>query len=81
MAELTDREMTDEQLREHVRARYSDAALRMADRDAEAGCGCGCDSGETAETCCTDRAGAVVFGGELYADEDTVGATDDAVAA
>jgi arsenite methyltransferase len=74
-------EMTDTELREHVRARYSDAALRMADRDATAGCGCGCDSEETAETCCTDASGTVVFGGELYADADTTGATDDAVAA
>jgi arsenite methyltransferase len=81
MAEMTDREMTDAQLREHVRARYSDAALRMADREVTAGCGCGCTSGETAETCCTDQAGTVVFGADLYADEDTIGATDDAVAA
>jgi arsenite methyltransferase len=74
-------EMTDTELREHVRARYSDAALRMADRDATAGCGCGCETEDTAETCCTDQAGTVVFGGELYADHDTSGATDAAVAA
>ncbi len=37
MAELSDRE-----LRERVRARYSDAALRMADTGGDAGCGCGC---------------------------------------
>src|ERR671937_778452 len=49
-------------LREHVRARYSDAALRMADRDATVGCGCGCDSEDTAETCCTATAGEDVFG-------------------
>jgi len=74
-------EMTDTELRDHVRARYSDAALRMADRNATAGCGCGCDDHDTAETCCTDAAGTVVFGGELYAEHDTIGATDDAVAA
>jgi arsenite methyltransferase len=74
-------ELTDTELREHVRERYSDAALRMADRDATAGCGCGCDSEDTAETCCTDRAGTVVFGGELYDAHDTIGATDAAVAA
>jgi arsenite methyltransferase len=87
MAELSDadpvadREMTDEELREHVRARYSDAALRMSFRDATAGCGCGCDTQETPETCCTDEADTAVFGGELYADHDTTGATDAAVAA
>jgi arsenite methyltransferase len=81
MAELTDRVMTDEELREHVRARYSDAALRMAFRDATAGCGCGCDTAETAETCCTDKADTAVFGAELYAEHDTIGATDAAVAA
>src|SRR3954467_2476117 len=74
-------ELSDTELREHVRARYSDAALRMADRDATAGCGCGCETEDTAETCCTDSAGAVVFGGELYDDHDTIGATDAAVAA
>jgi arsenite methyltransferase len=73
--------LTDTELREHVRARYSDAALRMADRDATAGCGCGCDTGDTAETCCTDTAGTVAFGADLYAEHDTTGATDDAVAA
>jgi arsenite methyltransferase len=74
-------EMTDTELREHVRARYSDAALRMSFRDATAGCGCGCDTAETSETCCTDRAGTAVFGAELYDDHDTIGATDSAVAA
>jgi arsenite methyltransferase len=74
-------ELTDTELREHVRARYSDAALRMADRDATAGCGCGCDSEDTPETCCTDKAGTAVFGAELYDDHDTIGATDAAVAA
>jgi arsenite methyltransferase len=74
-------ELSDTELREHVRARYSDAALRMADRDATAGCGCGCDADDTAETCCTDAAGSVVFGAELYDDHDTIGATDAAVAA
>jgi arsenite methyltransferase len=81
MAELSDRELTDEQLREHVRARYSDAALRMSFRDATAGCGCGCDTEDTAETCCTDNAGTAVFGAELYDEHDTIGATDSAVAA
>jgi arsenite methyltransferase len=81
MAELSGREMTDTELREHVRARYSDAALRMSFRDATAGCGCGCDTEETAETCCTDKAGTTVFGAELYEDHDTIGATDAAVAA
>jgi arsenite methyltransferase len=74
-------ELTDTELREHVRARYSDAALRMADRDATAGCGCGCDTEDTPETCCTDKAGTTVFGAELYDDHDTIGATDSAVAA
>jgi SAM-dependent methyltransferase len=74
-------ELTDHELREHVRARYSEAALRMADRDATAGCGCGCDSQDTPETCCTDSAGREVFGAELYDDHDTIGATDAAVAA
>ncbi len=81
MAELTDHQMTDDELREHVRARYSDAALRMSFRDATAGCGCGCETEDTAETCCTDTAGTAVFGAELYDDEDTIGATDAAVAA
>jgi arsenite methyltransferase len=74
-------ELSDTELREHVRARYSDVALRMADRDATAGCGCGCDSDASSDVCCTDAAGEVVFGGELYDDHDTTGATDDAVAA
>jgi len=70
-------ELTDTELREHVRERYSDAALRMADRDATAGCGCGCETADASETCCTDA----VFGAELYDDHDTIGATDAAVAA
>jgi arsenite methyltransferase len=75
-------ELTDIGLREHVRARYSDAALRMADRDATAGCGCGCASHETSEVaCCSDVAEAPVFGPELYDEHDTIGATDDAIAA
>ena len=45
-------ELTDHELREHVRARYSDAALRMADRDATAGCGCGCETRIGADACC-----------------------------
>jgi arsenite methyltransferase len=71
-------DLSDTKLREHVRARYSEAALRMADRDASAGCGCGCETSAT--DCCSDRTEAV-FGGELYDDHDTIGATDDAVAA
>jgi arsenite methyltransferase len=74
-------ELTDTELREHVRERYSDAALRMADRDATAGCGCGCESGDTADTCCTTPADEEVFGAALYDEQDTIGATDDAVAA
>ena len=73
-------ELTDAELREHVRARYSEAALRMADRDATDGCGCGCSSAPSATDCCSDR-DEPVFGGELYADADVTGATDDAVAA
>ncbi|HEX6391785.1 MAG TPA: arsenite methyltransferase [Solirubrobacteraceae bacterium] len=72
MADLTDRE-----LREHVRAKYSDAALRMAERDATAGCGCGCES--DASSCCSDD--APVFGSGLYSGADTSGATDTAVTA
>jgi arsenite methyltransferase len=70
-------ELTDTELREHVRARYSDAALRIADRDATAGCGCGCETTETAEACCVDA----VFGGDLYAGQDTAGAPTAAVSA
>jgi SAM-dependent methyltransferase len=73
-------ELTDLELREHVRARYSDAALRMADRDASAGCGCGCDDGES--SCCTDAAAPDdAFGTALYSAADTDGATDGALAA
>jgi SAM-dependent methyltransferase len=71
-------ELTDTELREHVRARYTDAALRMADRDATAGCGCGCDDAES--ECCTDKPSAV-FGADLYADADTSGAPAAAVEA
>jgi arsenite methyltransferase len=74
-------ELSDIELREHVRARYSDAALRMADRDATAGCGCGCESENAGEACCTDEAATAVFGGELYEGQETIGATDAAVAA
>jgi arsenite methyltransferase len=75
-------EMTDAELREHVRVKYSEAALRVADRDATAGCGCGCASHATPETtCCSGVAEAAVFGGELYAPHDTIGATDDAIGA
>jgi arsenite methyltransferase len=74
-------ELTDHELREHVRARYSDAALRMADRDATAGCGCGCETNDTADACCTDAPSAAVFGAELYDGQDTSGAPEAAVAA
>jgi SAM-dependent methyltransferase len=53
-------QLTDTDLREHVRSRYSEAALRMADTAPDAGCGCG---------------------GGLYANADTEGAPDSAVAA
>ena len=82
-------ELTDQDLREHVRVKYSEAALRMADRDAAAGCGCGCETTTAAEgaaaegECCTaspaDTTG--VFGSGLYAGADTDGATDAAVSA
>jgi hypothetical protein len=61
-------ELTDAELRERVRERYSNAALRMADRDATAGCGCGCQTTDDASdgACCTtDAAGTEVFGGAL----------------
>jgi arsenite methyltransferase len=75
-------ELTDHELRERVRERYSDAALRMADRDATAGCGCGCDTTADEGACCTtDASGAEVFGGTLYAATDADGAPDAAVAA
>jgi SAM-dependent methyltransferase len=77
-------DLTDHDLREHVRARYSEAALRMADRDATAGCGCGCDTTTGAETECCSTAPADatgVFGSDLYAAADTDGATDAAVSA
>jgi arsenite methyltransferase len=70
-------ELTDHELREHVRSRYSDAALRMADRDATAGCGCGCETTDASQTCCTDA----VFGAELYDGADTSGAPSGAVGA
>jgi arsenite methyltransferase len=73
-------ELTDHELREHVRAKYSDAALRMADRDATAGCGCGCETADATDGCCTGPADAI-FGGELYDREDAAGAPDTAVAA
>jgi arsenite methyltransferase len=75
-------ELTDHELREHVRARYSGAALRMADRDATAGCGCGCGTPDAtdADACCTGDAEAV-FGGDLYAGQDTTGAPAEALTA
>jgi arsenite methyltransferase len=75
-------ELTDYELRERVRERYSDAALRMADRDATAGCGCGCETTADAGPCCaTDAGGAEVFGAKLYAGTDADGAPEAAVAA
>src|SRR5450432_1155621 len=75
-------DLTDHELRERARARYTDAALRMADRDATTGCGCGCDTtGATGECCATPAEGTDVFGAGLYAATDTTGATDAAVAA
>jgi arsenite methyltransferase len=77
-------ELTDHELRQHVRARYSDAALRMADRDATAGCGCGCETSnvaDAADACCTDAPADAVFGADLYAGQDTGGAPQAAVAA
>jgi SAM-dependent methyltransferase len=72
MADVTDRD-----LREHVRARYSDAALRMADRDATAGCGCGCETADSSQACC----GEPVFGADLYDAEQASGAPAQAVTA
>jgi arsenite methyltransferase len=74
-------DLTDHELREHVRARYPDAALRMADRDATSGCGCGCASASDADACCADAPADEVFGADLYAGQDTVGAPQAAVAA
>jgi arsenite methyltransferase len=74
-------DLTDHELREHVRARYSDAALRMADRDATAGCGCGCETTADADGCCSHASTDAAFGAELYDDQDTGGATQAAVAA
>jgi arsenite methyltransferase len=74
-------ELTDHDLREHVRARYSDAALRMGDRDPTAGCGCGCETTDAADPCCADSPTEAVFGSELYQAEDAVGAPDSAVTA
>jgi arsenite methyltransferase len=74
-------DLTDHDLREHVRARYSDAALRMADRDATAGCGCGCETSDSADACCTDAAAEAVFGADLYDAEQASGAPAQAVSA
>src|SRR5512132_4471661 len=60
------RELSDHELREHVRTRYSDAALRMAERDATAGCGCGCATTEAPDACCTTSDGDTRFGTGLY---------------
>jgi len=74
-------ELTDHELREHVRARYTDAALRMADRDATAGCGCGCETTDSADACCSDAATDGVFGAGLYGAEEAGGAPAAAVTA
>jgi arsenite methyltransferase len=74
-------DLTDTDLRERVRARYSEAALRMADRDATAGCGCGCETTDAADTCCTDTPSAAIFGADLYEGQDTTGAPEAAVSA
>jgi arsenite methyltransferase len=74
-------DLTDHELREHVRARYSDAALRMADRDATAGCGCGCATTDGTDDCCTDAPAEAAFGADLYERQATEGAPQAAVAA
>ena len=74
-------ELTDHELREHVRARYTDAALRMADRDATAGCGCGCETTDSADACCSDAPTDAVFGADLYDTEEASGAPAAAVTA
>jgi arsenite methyltransferase len=74
-------DLTDHELREQVRERYTDAALRMADRDATAGCGCGCETTATADGCCTDASAEAVFGADLYDAEQASGAPPQAVTA
>jgi arsenite methyltransferase len=74
-------DLTDHELREQVRERYTDAALRMADRDATAGCGCGCETTATADGCCTDAPAEAVFGADLYDTEQASGAPAQAVTA
>jgi arsenite methyltransferase len=74
-------ELTDHELREHVRARYTDAALRMGDRDPTAGCGCGCETTDSADACCTDAPTDAVFGADLYDAEEANGAPAAAVTA
>jgi arsenite methyltransferase len=74
-------DLTDHELREQVRERYTDAALRMADGDATAGCGCGCETTDTADGCCTDAPADGVFGADLYDAEQASGAPAQAVTA
>jgi arsenite methyltransferase len=74
-------ELTDHELREHVRARYTNAALRMADRDATAGCGCGCEAADSADACCTEASTDAVFGPDLYDAAEASGAPAGAVTA
>jgi len=74
-------DLTDHELREQVRERYTDAALRMADRDATAGCGCGCETTDTADGCCTDAPAEAVFGADLYDAAQASGAPAQAVTA
>jgi arsenite methyltransferase len=73
-------ELTDTELREVVRAKYADAASRLADPQATDAC-CGAAVVE-AERCCGDEntcsADVAVFGGALYRGE-SAGAPDAAV--
>jgi SAM-dependent methyltransferase len=76
MAEMTD-------IRDSVRERYAAAAKAAA--SAQASCGCGPTTAES--SCCggevalTDETGNQVFGGRLYEEAGTDGATDTAVQA
>lgn len=73
-------ELTDHELREHVRARYTNAALRMADRDATEGCGCGCST--DIDGCCSDASSfGPGFGADLYDPQNAEGAPSTAVTA
>ena len=74
-------ELTDSDVRDAVRERYAAAARAVA-----GGHGSGCASGADIACCgttvaLTDERGAQVFGDALYAEHDTTGATEAAVAA